>query len=107
LAERTNKGKPTIDSLCVRIGDGVAALTLLVGFGLLALPTTYFFVLNVVLVLLWIAFAVMVIREHRRLSQAGEAGQAHHLNRAKEYALGIVGPQDFMVKHPPMEDIRL
>ena len=82
-AEMTYKGKPTIDSLCVRIGDGVAALTVLVGFGLLALPTTYFFVLNVVLVLLWIAFAVMVIREHRRLSQAGEAGRAYRLDRVK------------------------
>jgi len=68
-AEMTYKGKPTIDSLCVRIGDGVAALTVLIGVQLLALSTQSFFVLNVALVLLWIVFAFVVIREHRRLSE--------------------------------------
>jgi len=63
------KGKPTIDSLFVRIGDGIAALTVLVGVQLLALSTQSFFVLNVALVLIWIAFAFVVIREHRRLSE--------------------------------------
>jgi AAA family ATP:ADP antiporter len=68
-AEMKYKGKPTIDSLCVRIGDGIAALTVLVGVQLLALSTQSFFVLNVALVLLWIAFAFVVVREHRRLSE--------------------------------------
>ena len=68
-AEMKYKGKPTIDSLCVRIGDGVAALTVLIGVQLLALSTQSFFVLNVALVLLWIVFAFVVIREHRRLSE--------------------------------------
>ena len=67
-AEMKYKGKPTIDSLCVRIGDGIAALTVLIGVQLLALSTQSFFILNVVLVLVWIAFAFVVIREHRRLS---------------------------------------
>jgi AAA family ATP:ADP antiporter len=67
-AEMKYKGKPTIDSLCVRIGDGIAALTVLIGVQLLALSTQSFFILNVVLVLIWIAFAFVVIREHRRLS---------------------------------------
>jgi len=66
--EMTYKGKPTIDSLIVRIGDGIAALTVLVGVQFLALSTQAFFVLNVVLVCIWIAFAFVVIREHRRLS---------------------------------------
>jgi AAA family ATP:ADP antiporter len=65
--EMTYKGKPTIDSLFVRIGDGVAALTVLIGVQLLALSTQAFFVLNVALVLIWIAFAFVVIREHRHL----------------------------------------
>jgi AAA family ATP:ADP antiporter len=69
-AEVKYKGKPTIDTLFVRVGDGVAALTVLVGVGVLALPTPYFFVLNVALVLVWIAFALIVIGQHRRLSQA-------------------------------------
>ena len=68
-AEMKYKGKPTIDSLFVRIGDGIAALTVLIGVQLLALSTQSFFILNVALVLIWIAFAFVVIREHRRLSE--------------------------------------
>jgi AAA family ATP:ADP antiporter len=68
-AEMKYKGKPTIDSLFVRIGDGIAALTVLIGVQILALSTQSFFVLNVVLVCIWIAFAFVVIREHRRLSE--------------------------------------
>lgn len=68
-AELKYKGKPTIDSLFVRVGDGIAALTVLVGVQLLALSTQSFFVLNVVLVFIWIILAFVVIREHRRFSE--------------------------------------
>jgi len=68
-AEMKYKGKPTIDSLFVRMGDGIAALTVLIGVQILALSTQSFFVLNVVLVFIWIALAFVVIREHRRLSE--------------------------------------
>jgi AAA family ATP:ADP antiporter len=68
-AEMKYKGKPTIDSLCVRIGDGIAALTVLIGVQLLALSTQSFFVVNVILVLIWIALALVVIREHQGLSE--------------------------------------
>jgi len=68
-AEMKYKGKPTIDSLFARLGDGIAALTVLIGVQLLALSTRSFFVLNVVLVCFWIIFAFIVIREHRRLSE--------------------------------------
>jgi AAA family ATP:ADP antiporter len=68
-AELKYKGKPTIDSLFVRVGDGIAALTVLVGVQLLALSTQSFFVLNVVLVFIWIVVAFVVIREHRRISE--------------------------------------
>jgi AAA family ATP:ADP antiporter len=68
-SELTYKGKPTIDSLFVRVGDGIAALTVLVGVQLLALSTRSFFVLNVALVVIWILLAFVVIREHRRLSE--------------------------------------
>jgi len=67
--EMTYKGKPTIDSLFVRIGDGVAALTVLVGVQFMALSTQAFFILNVVLVVIWLAFAFVVIHEHRRISE--------------------------------------
>jgi AAA family ATP:ADP antiporter len=68
-AEMKYKGKPTIDSLLVRMGDGIAALTVLVGVQFLALSTQSFFILNVALVCIWIAFAFVVIRERRRLSE--------------------------------------
>jgi AAA family ATP:ADP antiporter len=68
-AEMTYKGKPTIDSLFVRMGDGIAALTVFVGVQLLALSTQSFFVLNVVLILVWLALAFVVIREHGRLCE--------------------------------------
>jgi AAA family ATP:ADP antiporter len=67
-AEMKYKGKPTIDSLFVRLGDGIAALTVLVGVQLLALSTRSFFALNVALVFLWFALALVLIRERRRLS---------------------------------------
>lgn len=66
-AEMTYKGKPTIDLLFVRLGDGIAALTVLIGVQVLALSTQSFFILNVGLVLIWIIFAIVVIKEHRRL----------------------------------------
>lgn len=66
-AEVKYKGKPTIDSLFVRIGDGLAALTVLVGVQILALHTETFFAFNVLLVVLWVAVTAAVIREHSRL----------------------------------------
>jgi AAA family ATP:ADP antiporter len=68
-AEMKYKGKPTIDSLLVRMGDGIAALTVLVGVQFLALSTQSFFILNVALVCIWIVFAFVVIHERRRLSE--------------------------------------
>jgi AAA family ATP:ADP antiporter len=66
------RGKPAIDTLYVRIGDGLAALTAFVGVRM-ALATESFFIFNVVLVLLWFVFAVMLIREHRKASEAKPA----------------------------------
>lgn len=60
-------GKPAIDTLYVRMGDGLAALTVLIGVHLLVLSTTQFFIFNIFLVLFWLFFAVMLIRERRKL----------------------------------------
>jgi AAA family ATP:ADP antiporter len=70
------KGKPTIDAMVVRLGDGLAALTVFVGTQVVVLATQTFFAINVGLVLIWIVFAVIVVQEHRRLvaSQADDAG---------------------------------
>ncbi|MDJ0814880.1 MAG: Npt1/Npt2 family nucleotide transporter, partial [Desulfobacterales bacterium] len=67
-AEMKYKGKPTVDSLFVRLGDGVAALTVLIGVQIVALPIQSFFVLNIVLVVIWIVLAGVVIREYRRMT---------------------------------------
>jgi AAA family ATP:ADP antiporter len=66
--EMKYKGKATIDSLFVRIGDGIAALTVLVGVQILVLSTQSFFILNVGLVFIWITLAFVVIREYHRMS---------------------------------------
>ncbi len=62
------RGKPAIDTLYVRLGDGFAAVTVLVGVHLLALTTGAFFVFNVFLVLCWLVAGVLLVREHRRAS---------------------------------------
>ncbi|MEN8251344.1 MAG: Npt1/Npt2 family nucleotide transporter, partial [Bacteroidota bacterium] len=60
-------GKPAIDTLYVRIGDGLAALTVLIGVQVLALSTVQFFVVNIILVFIWIFFARRLIIERRKL----------------------------------------
>jgi len=70
------KGKPTIDSLFVRLGDGLASLTILVGVRMLGLTTAGFFAFNVALVLVWVFFAVIVVREHRRLTEGASPHEA-------------------------------
>ena len=64
------RGKPAIDTLYVRLGDGLAAITVLVGVHLLVLTTQEFFIFNVFLVLCWLAAGVLLVREHRRASEA-------------------------------------
>ncbi len=65
------RGKPAIDTLYVRLGDGLAAITVLVGVHLLTLATAEFFAFNVFLVLCWLVTGVLLVREHRRASEAG------------------------------------
>ena len=63
-------GKPAIDTLYVRLGDGLAAITVLVGVQLLALSKSAFFGFNVALVLCWLVVGFLLVREHRRASNA-------------------------------------
>ncbi len=62
--------KPAIDSLFVRLGDGMAALTVAVGFQFLDLPIRHLFLVNVALVAGWLAAALVIVREHRRLMRS-------------------------------------
>ena len=66
----TLKGKPTIDALFARIGDGMATVTVLVGAMVFALATEVYFAFNVLLILIWLALSVRIVREHARLSAA-------------------------------------
>jgi AAA family ATP:ADP antiporter len=65
-------GKPAIDTLYVRLGDGLAAITVLVGVHLLVLSTGQFFAFNVFLVLCWLVAGVMLVKAHRRASDAAQ-----------------------------------
>ena len=62
--------KPAIDSLFLRLGDGMAALTVLVGLQLFHLSTPGLALVNVILVGFWLAAAIVIVRDHRRLMQA-------------------------------------
>lgn len=61
------KAKTTIDSLFARLGDGMAGLTVLLGVNVFMLSLQSYFILNLVLVCLWIFFTLYIIREHRKL----------------------------------------
>jgi len=65
------RGKPAIDTLYVRLGDGLAAVTVLVGVHLLVLTTPQFFTFNVILVLCWLVAGILLVREYQRASASG------------------------------------
>lgn len=60
------RGKPAIDTLYVRMGDGLAAITVMVGIQILSLTIKQFLILNVSLVVLWLVFAILLVSEHRK-----------------------------------------
>ncbi len=63
-------GKPTIDTLYVRVGDGLAAITVLIGVQLLSLSTKQFFIFNVSLVVLWLICGIMLVKEYNKAAAA-------------------------------------
>ncbi len=64
------RGKPAIDTLYARLGDGMAAVTVLVAVHVFTLSNRSFLIFNVALVVGWIIFTLMMIGEHRRASKA-------------------------------------
>ncbi|NQV86951.1 MAG: hypothetical protein HQ492_07740, partial [Woeseiaceae bacterium] len=64
------QAKPTIDTLFVRLGDGLAALTILVGTRVFSLGNTGFIVINIVLVIVWITISRYLQREHGRWTRS-------------------------------------
>ena len=73
------KGKPAIDSLFVRIGDGLAALTVLVGVQVLSLSNSGYFAFTVFLTLAWLVGGAYVARKHRELSSCRGGGTGPQL----------------------------
>ncbi len=62
--------KPAIDTLYVRLGDGLAALTVLIGIHILALPLGILLAFNLSLVAVWLLIGVLLVREYRRVKEA-------------------------------------
>ena len=72
-SEMKFKCKPAIDTIFVRFGDALAALTIWFGSNIVILSDRDYFVFNVVLVLIWLGGAVLLIREHRKMTEASSA----------------------------------
>jgi len=66
--EEKYKAKQAVDSFFVRLGDMTAAFVVFAGTSWLALEARGFAIVNVAFVILWLALAVVVVRENRRLS---------------------------------------
>jgi AAA family ATP:ADP antiporter len=64
--EMLYQAKPTVDTLFVRLGDGMAAMTILIGTRVFGLGNTGFVLINIVLVLVWIFISAYLHREHDR-----------------------------------------
>jgi AAA family ATP:ADP antiporter len=61
------QAKTVIDTLFVRVGDGLAALTVLIGTRLVSLELGSFLVINIGLVVVWLGLALFLARENRRI----------------------------------------
>ena len=72
-SEMKYKAKPAIETLFVRLGDGLAAVTVLFGMRFFALSTRSFFLSNVVLGVLWLSIALLVVRDYGDISELGDA----------------------------------
>jgi len=64
--EEKYKAKVAIDTFFVRGGDTVAALTVLVGTGILAVAIERFAFVNVIAVCVWIGLCLLIIKEHKK-----------------------------------------
>ena len=66
-AEMKYKAKPAVETFCVRVGDGLAATTVLIGVRFYALSTPLLFLFNVALVCVWLFVAATVVRGYARI----------------------------------------
>ena len=70
--EMLYQAKPTIDTFFVRLGDGLAALTILIGTRVVSMDYVDFIAVNLVLICIWIGLSFYLQREHRRWSKASQ-----------------------------------
>ena len=63
--EALYKAKTAIDTVCVRVADGLAAITVIVGTRLLSADLKAFFTFNLILVVLWLLIGILIIRERK------------------------------------------
>ena len=68
--------KQAIDAFFVRFGDLLQAVVVFMGVNVLALTTRGFAAVNLVLVLVWLALALGIAREHRKMVGAEKADRA-------------------------------
>jgi AAA family ATP:ADP antiporter len=64
--EMLYQAKTAVDTLFFRLGDGLAALTVLIGTRVIRLDMKGFLLINLGLVVLWIALSVYLVHENRR-----------------------------------------
>ncbi len=64
--EALYKAKAAIDTMCVRFADGLAAVTVIIGTRFLGATTMEFFLLNIVIILMWLIVAVLILKERRK-----------------------------------------
>jgi AAA family ATP:ADP antiporter len=69
--EQKYKAKQVTDAFSKRLGDTLAALTVFVSVTFLGTSIRFFAVLNIVLVLIWLAVAYRIGREYRELVRTG------------------------------------
>jgi AAA family ATP:ADP antiporter len=65
--EAKYKGKAAADTFFYRGGDALAALSVFIGLNLLGFKLAQFAAVNVIVILIWIFFSFLVIREYRKL----------------------------------------
>ena len=73
-AEMKYKAKPAIETFFVRLGDGLAAVTVLIGVRWYGLAPQSLLIFNAALVVVWLLCGVVVVWEHQRLRALTAAG---------------------------------
>ncbi len=89
--EMLYQAKPTVDTLFVRLGDGLAALTILVGTRVFQLGYFGFVIFNMCLVLVWISLSYYLNREHAKWKQAAATPPPRDFSTGRSKGAGVPG----------------